>query len=206
MRHSLNEIEVTLRKATIGAGIPVGLAQDIGQAAAWLAACGMDGAGAGLAAITGKSAAAIGQVADGGAMTFTDASVAYAGPSAMDFLAAGHAVQLTGMDAPLLLVGLAGVAATTYDLDIACDFGAAGVVSVTPDGLSGDLPAALGRDVNLTASPATSVANDTKASAAGIEVADAVWNNIVELAGKTYVPESEASRLLGAGAGLTDND
>lgn len=30
-----------------------------------------------------------------------------------------------------------------------------------------------------------------------------IWNN---LAAKTYVPESENSRLAGAGAGLTDND
>lgn len=32
------------------------------------------------------------------------------------------------------------------------------------------------------------------------------WVRIKQLAAKTYVPESEASKLGGAGAGLTDND
>jgi hypothetical protein len=32
------------------------------------------------------------------------------------------------------------------------------------------------------------------------------WNVWSECAAKTYVPETEASRLAGAGAGLTDND
>lgn len=33
-----------------------------------------------------------------------------------------------------------------------------------------------------------------------------VWRQLDEFACKTYVPETEASRLAGAGAGLTDND
>ena len=37
-------------------------------------------------------------------------------------------------------------------------------------------------------------------------VPQADWDVWLALAAKTYVPESEASRLAGAGAGLTDND
>lgn len=33
-----------------------------------------------------------------------------------------------------------------------------------------------------------------------------VWSRLAALANKSYVPASEASRLAGAGAGLTDND
>jgi hypothetical protein len=40
MRLSLNEIEVTVRKAALGSGLPLGLAEDAGAAAAWLAARG----------------------------------------------------------------------------------------------------------------------------------------------------------------------
>lgn len=39
-----------------------------------------------------------------------------------------------------------------------------------------------------------------------IDVADADWAIWCDLAAKTYVPDSAASRAAGAGAGLTDND
>lgn len=39
-----------------------------------------------------------------------------------------------------------------------------------------------------------------------IFVAPDVWGRLQALAHKSYVPASEASRLAGAGAGLTDND
>ncbi|PJI84644.1 uncharacterized protein DUF3726 [Yoonia maricola] len=39
-----------------------------------------------------------------------------------------------------------------------------------------------------------------------VTIPEADWQIWLELAGKTYVPETNASRLAGAGAGLTDND
>jgi hypothetical protein len=41
---------------------------------------------------------------------------------------------------------------------------------------------------------------------AGIEVDDEVWRRANAYSRAILVPESEASRLKGAGAGLTDND
>ena len=38
------------------------------------------------------------------------------------------------------------------------------------------------------------------------EVNEQVWDQLSNFAAKTLVPESDASRLAGAGAGLTDND
>ena len=35
---------------------------------------------------------------------------------------------------------------------------------------------------------------------------DKIWREIEDLAANTYVQETEQSRLVGAGAGLTDND
>jgi hypothetical protein len=38
------------------------------------------------------------------------------------------------------------------------------------------------------------------------KVADDVWNRLEELTYLTYAPATEESRVLGAGAGLSDND
>ena len=38
------------------------------------------------------------------------------------------------------------------------------------------------------------------------QVADDVWNRLEELTYLTYAPATEESRVLGAGAGLSDND
>lgn len=40
----------------------------------------------------------------------------------------------------------------------------------------------------------------------GAEVVETQWRELTAFASRTYVPESETSRLRGAGAGLTDND
>lgn len=42
--------------------------------------------------------------------------------------------------------------------------------------------------------------------ATSVTVSDLLWDQLNTLAAKTYVPATEASRLAGAGAGLTDND
>ncbi len=44
------------------------------------------------------------------------------------------------------------------------------------------------------------------APVARVDVDDALWTRLNTMAQRTYVPATEASRLAGAGAGLTDND
>jgi hypothetical protein len=39
-----------------------------------------------------------------------------------------------------------------------------------------------------------------------VDIGDEIWEALSAFAHRTYVPASEASRLKGAGAGLTDND
>ena len=51
-----------------------------------------------------------------------------------------------------------------------------------------------------------SVVPETPVEIVEIFVAPDVWDRLQTLAHKSYVPASEASRLAGAGAGLTDND
>lgn len=207
MRHSLNEIEVTLRKAGVGAGISVGLSEEVGRAAGWLAARQLDGASAGLLAVRGGLSACDLTQGEGDCATFNGASVAVAGPSAFDVLAAGAAqVRLTGMDSPLLLVGLAGVAATDRDQSFELHFANGQVIGVSPEGASGLEPGALGSDVTVRISASAKPADTVPPNAKGIEVSDTDWQEISALAAKTYVPESDASRDQGAGAGSIDND
>ncbi len=209
MRHSLNEIEVTLRKATVGSGIPVGLGEDIGRAAAWLSARGLDGAAAGLTAIQSGTEPCLGTVSANGDVSFENARIAFCGPSAVDFLIAGGkgvTVRLGGVDAPLLMIGFAGVAARLYGVDIKVESGSGKAVYLTPEGALGTPEGDLSSDLVLSLESSDQPGGAGAASAAGIDVDAAVWNQIAALAQKTYVPESEASRLQGAGAGLTDND
>ncbi len=47
---------------------------------------------------------------------------------------------------------------------------------------------------------------DSAGSLLRAEVADDVWQRLEQLEFQTYAPESELSRIRGAGAGVTDND
>ncbi len=55
-------------------------------------------------------------------------------------------------------------------------------------------------------SAAISLASEEPVEIVEIFVSSDVWASLQKLAQKSYVPASEASRLAGAGAGLTDND
>ena len=50
------------------------------------------------------------------------------------------------------------------------------------------------------------LAEDEPTTIVEIDVEVGIWTKLSSLAHKSYVPASEASRLSGAGAGLTDND
>ena len=52
----------------------------------------------------------------------------------------------------------------------------------------------------------TYLRNNTTAGSGEIEAPDEIWRELGRLAARTYVPASETSRLMGAGAGLRDND
>lgn len=210
MRHSLNEIEMVLRKAAAGCGFPHGLAEDIGRAGAWLCAQGRDGLGAGLAGVAAGRAAPGGIHYDAREKAFADARVAWCGPSAVDLLQCvetGDMVRLTGIDAPLLLVGFAGLAAR--DTGISLSFSNGCAVLVGPGGLDmrGAMPSA-GADAALavTGRPDRSGPGVHEPSQDGIDIDAALWAEALALAARTYVPASDASRATGAGAGDIDND
>jgi hypothetical protein len=47
---------------------------------------------------------------------------------------------------------------------------------------------------------------DMDAGSGAVDIDDEIWEALGAFAHRTYVPATEASRLKGAGAGLTDND
>ena len=210
MRHSLNEIEMVLRKAAAGCGYPFGLAEDIGRAGAWLCAQAQDGVAAGLAGLASGEAGPCRTRYEPETMTFAAARVAWCGPSAVEFALCadvGDAIGLTGLDAPLLLVGFAGIAAR--DTGISLSFSNGCDALVWPGGLvmRGPMPSAgVDATVAVTGEPGCFRLGVQEPSQDGIYIDAALWAVALALAARTYVPASETSRATGAGAGDIDND
>ncbi len=205
IRRSLNEIRMTVQKAAVGAGLPAGIAEDVGRAAAWLSARGLDGAGAALAGIRATSSG----THDAGAADQCARAVSE-GIAALDQVALSApdaTVKLSGLDAPALFLGLAANAAADYGLCFEIGFGNGGVVLCSPGGTR--MPEGMsdsGCNITITAKPDSLCDNDPSPTTDGVVVGESLWAEVSTLAARTYVPSTEASRLAGAGAGLTDND
>ena len=213
MRLTLYEIETTLRKASIGAGLPMGLAQDIGCAVAWLAAIGKDGVAPSVCSIRGGMRQTNIQFANSGRAIFSDTQIAVCGPSVIDLLVGELScteVQLLNYDAISLLFGFAGVAASHHNCVFNFEFENGAHVSVSDDKI--DRHRELDHcelehcDVIVTCSKNEAKNATAKIPCNRVEIDDDLWCEAEALAAKTYVPESDDSRLTGAGAGLSDND
>ncbi len=104
------------------------------------------------------------------------------------------------------------LAATITAFELSLGGEAATVTGAPPDLLAGcalSLGAehGVGFEVRVDGdSAAISVAPAKPTEIVEIFVAPNVWESLQKLAHKSYVPASAASRLAGAGAGLTDND
>ncbi|MDG3578191.1 DUF3726 domain-containing protein [Rhizobium sp. YJ-22] len=183
---SYNEVSSTARKAASGAGLPQGVAEEIGQAAAWLSARGLDAIAVVVRALSGNGP-----------------QVILAGLPAIDTLCCGEEPEeaaLESMDCSLLLLALAGVAAgnaglslaaqredkTLLPLDAACREPATDRLRLVRHGQGN------ASEATLSSRPAAT--------------SEAAYTAALQLAAKTYVPASDLSRAMGAGAGTTDND
>jgi hypothetical protein len=181
---SYNEVQSLARKAAAGAGLPHGVAEDIGLAAAWLAARGADAVGIVVAALAGQ-----------GPHDILD------GLAEIDALCGGGKDAVALGDHALLLIGLAGAVAKETGSRLAVDRGGGDIV-----------PLASVRDVGSLASASAlrRMSGDDQAAwpdAPRPAPSDAAaYAAALALAAKTYVPASDLSRAQGAGAGTTDND
>jgi len=198
MQCSRNELTAVLAKAASGTGLPVGVAQDAARAAVWLEEHGEEGVSSLLAALS---------------LEDQHQSALVRGVAAVDLAIAepGRSIAVPELDLPILVAGYAGSAAVdgaTVMVTFAADVSA----TVGPDrlALTGRVPPR--SDVTIEAilppsvpslSPPLTVARPYRGA---IDVSDTHWEAASALAAQTYVPATEASRLKGAGAGLTDND
>lgn len=214
---SLNEIQSAALKAARGAGLSWGVAEEAARAVRWLEARDLPGA-AGLAALLARinrGDADPTPETDGDMWRGPDGWVSglHAGIALADL--AGEieeegALIIHDVAEPLLFLPFAAMAAQVCGAPLAVawprcekmlsDGDIVGAVPV-PE-LVHDAPALEVRVINAPAlSPAP------KPEARSVEVDDASWAKLEEFAKRTYVPESEESRLRGAGSGtLIDAD
>ena len=218
---SLNQIEQTVRKAVRGAGLPWGLADDAGKAVRWLHTYGING----VAALAGllerhdyRNSAQLSPVslsgvwrASGGVLDplLTGASLS----DCFDRPGAAR-IETAAIARPLLAAGfignLAQIEERVFTLtwrDVRLNFRRGGlwlegsaVEAETADFLRcqqcGD-PGQNGRNFQGRH-------HAPRAGQATVESAD--WQRLEQYAHRTYVEASDASRMIGAGAGLHDND
>jgi hypothetical protein len=232
VRLSLNEVEVTTRKAALGAGFPLGLAEEAGASAAWLAA-------AGLPFEKLLAAALLTTLCEEPQVIRRDRVYTMAGntsacsairvvPSACDLVIASAAArdQVTVeavVDVPALAIAQAVLASSASSVPLALEIGSmlSAVTIKNPPVLFGTV-AELARfrseliRIRLAqqgdGSPKHAmdpvVLKHARASALeeGVWAEDLYWERIRSLAARTLVPATAQSREHGAGAGLIDSD
>jgi hypothetical protein len=176
MKRSVNEIQGMVLKAARGAGVPLGHGEDLAAVAAGLALA--EGGLAELVAVLAGPHEVVPPVVGGEKLIFANARAILAGPLALDAVQAGtDQAELRGLDAPLILKALAD------------GRGNCGVE------FQGDKVVVM----RIEPQPLRQIEGP-------IEVNPDIWAVLERYSRKTFVPASEASRLAGAGAGLTDND
>lgn len=211
MKVSLNQIEHLARKATRGAGRAWGLAFDAGRAVRWLHAYGLNGApalAAHLDSLDGGDCAARAPVKLSGVWRAADGALdpLATGASMSDCIDVMPDIETAAIAYPLLAAGFVGCAAESEDA----------AFEVTWRGCV--LRCARGR---VRVSGAVNVDTDAaecmrcrpceddfrgRAPRIGATVDAGAWAILERHARRTHVAATSASRLTGAGAGLSDND
>ncbi|AOF92720.1 DUF3726 domain-containing protein [Sinorhizobium sp. RAC02] len=186
---SYNEVQSLARKAASGAGLPHGVAEEIGHAAIWLSARGVDA----IRIVVD----ALGDDARGRQAVLRD-------QAAVDALCCGEAEQvwLRDREYGLLLIGLAGAAAIDTGLSLAVQQGNGDLMPLARVSDAGGLLPAMKTLRLMPDDDAPACSGTPRPTATDA----AAYATALRLAARTYVPASDLSRTQGAGAGTTDND
>jgi hypothetical protein len=217
MTFSLNEVEAMGKRAARGAGLDWGIAEEAGKAARWLTARGLPGPELLAELLTRNEGKSYEELAPASIDGVWEAKSGWlcpliAGAALSDRaaeVAAGRAFEFGSIAFPLLLA--------PYAASVARSRGAAielcwpGVtLTISPDG-----GLAVEGDMAAVTAPTTKSAHcrsgrkDTVTPPArqpGRAVDAKAWNRLSAFAHRTFAPATEASRIAGAGASLTDND
>ncbi len=211
MMYSLNEIEAHARKAARGGGYDWGVAEEAGKAVRWLVSHGLNGAAALATHLSVMAHDGPPQALDGvwtsatGALCPLTAGVTL--NDCADRLNAMHEQAMRDVTQPLLVVPFAAWAALHIKAPLTVVWDS---VRATTNGYDLHIQ---GSEDDLN-TPQTSALQCVIAQGDHALVAPAlrgafsteVWDKLNTFAQRTYAPATEASRLLGAGAGVTDND
>lgn len=216
MAFSQNEIEAMGKRAARGAGLSWGLAEEAGKAARWLSSRGLPGPEELAEVLTrndGKPYDELAPVSLDGVWCASSGRLCplVTGAALCDRagkIAAGVEIKLGPTAQPLLLAPFAAAAAKVTNTAIELSWGDT-VIVFTPDGYAIE-----GNGATLTARSAdgvicrrsSDVVVESIDRAPGRTVDAETWSRLAAFAQRTFAPATEASRLAGAGAGLTDSD
>ncbi|MEP2530823.1 DUF3726 domain-containing protein [Shimia sp.] len=209
MTYSLNEVEATAKRATRGAGYAWGLSEDAAKATRWVCQQGLDGVGElarllergfGMAAKDHTPTSLGGEWrADdalcpvmAGALLSDSAAVLESGP-----------IVLHRLVHPVVLLAFVGNAARRVHctIELECD----GVKAMT-DGTQVFLTDRLPDEAQHITVRFSNDAVRARTLATRADPDPDAWAILNRFAHRTYAPATEESRILGAGAGLSDND
>lgn len=209
MNLSLNEVEAMAKRAARGAGYPWGLAEEAGKATRWLCAQRVDG----VAQLAGLLEQNLTEALEDHTPVATGSDWVGRGVlcplitgallSDQSGLLAAEPIRMQNLAVPALLLPFASSAARIRQSVINVISG--GCIATT-DGLQlaktqcwpahcDLLEVTLGGQITAPGPLATRATPDP-----------ASWETLGRFAHRTYAPATEQSRLLGAGAGLSDND
>ncbi|MEX0308081.1 MAG: DUF3726 domain-containing protein [Ruegeria sp.] len=209
MSFSLNEVEATAKRATRGAGYAWGVAEEAAKATRWLCAQGLDGVTElsrllehGFASSIGDHVPADLQDEWTGASVLCPLMTGALLSDRSDLLQSGS-IRIRHLASPLLLLPFTAYAAHSKSAIVTIS---SGDFSAVTDGvqlsLKNKYPSQVDLiEVALGGSLANPIAQHTRATPDL-----AAWKALNRLAHRTFAPATEESRMLGAGAGLSDND
>jgi len=205
MNVSLNEVEATGKKAARGAGFDWGIAEEAGRAARWLCANGLDGCGALAAYLSGPRGHAPDGLNGVWRSSKGDLCPLITGAALSDLALdlKRRPIEIENVTAPLILLPFAAWASLAIGENVTLRVGD---VEAVTDGIKLSVSGAVPEmGAQVTTFPAGKVSEARPLETRALPDA-AAWAVLSEFAHKTYAPATEESRLLGAGAGLSDND
>ena len=210
MTWSLNEIDATAKKAARGAGYDWGLAEETGKAVRWLCSYGFNGCTALATLLRATDGAAYHDIAPQIGPDNWHARGPALCPIATGAALSDHAatlintnIRIQSVHAPLLILPFVNLAARQTKTPLTATWANC---SFSTDGTSVSLQGAPTHDPNDMTMTRGAAPTKQQSTTTRTTPDPTVWSILNTFANRTYAPATEASRLLGAGAGLSDND
>ena len=216
MSHSLNEIEAMSKRAARGAGLSWGLAEEAAKGTRWLSAFGFPGTEmlAELLTLNDRvppiDVSPVSLSADVWHAPARRMSPLIAGASLSDCavrLLERGTITMKNVSLPLLAVPFMGGAALRLGVPVAAEWQGARLAT---DGrqlcVQGDPEALRAAQADQLVFSAPAEMTGKREPVMRAEVCEDSWSTLGSFAHRTFAPATEESRLLGAGAGLSDND